>query len=120
MGHSNCFLINYMITKYLIAGLLLFSCGAMAQGDDAFFRELRSKKGKTFHGKAIYMPDTTKANDFWGKKLRFTISKVNGELRMPFIVGENKSRTWILRKISGGLELSMITGTKRQSKSQTR
>jgi hypothetical protein len=94
-----------MITKYLIAGLLLFSGGAMAQGDDAFFRELRSKKGKTFHGKVIYMPDTTKANDFWEKNLSFTISKVNGELRMPFIVGENTSRTWILRKTNSGLEL---------------
>ena len=94
-----------MLTKYLIVCLLLFSCDAMAQGHDAFFRKLRSKKGTTFHGKAIYMPDTTKANDFWGKKLRFTISKVNGEIRMPFIVGENTSRTWILRKANGGLVL---------------
>ena len=51
------------------------------------------------------MTDTIKANDFWGKKLRFTIFEVNGEIRMPFIVGENTSRTWILRKAKGGLAL---------------
>lgn len=94
-----------MITKYLIAGFILLSFSARAQGKAAFFRELQSKKGKTFYGKAIYMLDTTKANDFWGKELSFTITKLNGELRMPFNVGENKSRTWILRKTKGRLEL---------------
>ncbi|WP_411274293.1 hypothetical protein, partial [Daejeonella sp.] len=94
-----------MITKYLIAGFILVSFGARAQGNAAFFRELQSKKGKTFYGKTIYMPDTTKANDFWGKELSFTVNKRHGELKMPFIVGENKSRTWILKKTRGRLEL---------------
>lgn len=94
-----------MITRYLIAGFILLSLSVRAQGNAAFFRELQSKKGQTFYGKAIYMPDTTKANDFWGKELSFTVTKRNGELRMPFIVGENKSRTWILRKTMGRLEL---------------
>ncbi len=94
-----------MITKYLIVCLIFLSCGCMAQGDSAFFRELQSKKGKTFYGKAIYMPDTIMPNDFWGKKLKFTVTEKDGELRMPFVVGEKKTRTWILRKIGGSLEL---------------
>lgn len=94
-----------MAIKYLTIVLLFLGTNSLAQGNTTFFNELRSRKGKTFCGKVIYMPDTVTKNDFWGKKLQFTISEVNGEIRMPFIVGENRSRTWILRKTSGGLEL---------------
>lgn len=90
----------------IITVLLLINTLIFAQTDKAFFKDLEAMKGKTFYGKAIYMPDTTNKNDFWGKKLSFTVSKgKKSELRMPFHVGENKSRTWVLTKTKNGIQL---------------
>jgi hypothetical protein len=90
----------------ITCSLLFVSSFLFAQTDKEFFNELKSLEGKTFYGKAIYMPDTTNANDFWGKELRFTVNKSkNSVLRMPFEVGENKSRTWVLTKSKNGIQL---------------
>lgn len=86
--------------------ITLISCASFAQSDAAFFKELESRKGKTYYGKAIYMPDTVTANDYWGEKLSFKIKSASkSELRIPFQVGENKTRTWVLKKTSSGLQL---------------
>lgn len=86
--------------------LLLSGFGAFCQGSDDFFSQLAARKGKTFYGKAVYMPDTVKSNDFWGKKLAFTVESVSaGQLRIPFDVGTNKSRTWIITKTGETLQL---------------
>lgn len=91
---------------FITIGLLLFSTLLFGQGDKEFFKAIRSLEGKTFYGKAIYMPDTTKANDFWGKVLSFRVSSSKrSELRLPFNVGENQTRTWILTKTQGGVRL---------------
>jgi hypothetical protein len=90
----------------ITCSLLFVSSFLFAQTDKAFFNELKSLEGKTFYGKAIYMPDTTKANDFWGKELKFTVNKSKKSvLRLPFHVGENKSRTWVLTKSKNGIQL---------------
>lgn len=86
--------------------LFLVSSIAFSQTDKQFFNKLKSLEGKTFYGKAIYMPDTLKPNDFWGKELKFTVQHTKtSELRMPFQVGENKSRTWVLTKTKSGIQL---------------
>ena len=86
--------------------LLLINTPIFAQNDKSFIKDLEALKGKTFYGKAIFMPDTTNKNDFWGKKLSFTVAKgKKSELRMPFHVGENKSRTWVLTKTKNGIQL---------------
>ena len=91
---------------FITTGLLLFSTLLFGQEDKEFFKAIRSLEGKTFNGKAIYMPDTTKANDFWGKVLSFKVNRSNRtELRLPFNVGENQTRTWILTKTKGGIRL---------------
>lgn len=91
--------------KITLSFLFVYSF-SFAQSDKAFFNELKSLEGKIFYGKAIYMPDTTKANDFWGKELKFTVNKSkNSVLRLPFHVGENKSRTWVLTKSKNGIQL---------------
>lgn len=76
------------------------------QSEKEFFKELQSRKGKTFYGKAIYMPDTTKVNDFWGKVLSLKVIRNNrSELHLPFNVGENQTRTWVLTKTESGIRL---------------
>jgi hypothetical protein len=80
---------------FITASLLLFSEFLFGQGDKEFFDAIRSLEGKTYYGKALYMPDTTKANDFWGKKLSFKVNGSNkSKLKLPFNVGENQTRTW--------------------------
>lgn len=97
---------NNMKLLFSTTGLLLFSTLLFGQGDKEFFKEISSLEGKTFYGKAIYMPDTIRANDFWGKVLSFSVSRSNkSELRLPFNVGENQTRTWILTKTKGGIRL---------------
>ncbi len=91
--------------KYLAAAFLFLWTSAGAQTHSEFYSELQSRKGKVFYGKVTYMLDTLTKNDFWGKPLQFSISEVNGELRMPFAVGDNRSRTWILKKHISSLEL---------------
>lgn len=94
--------------KFLIItfGLLFLSILSFAQSSQQFFNEIKSLEGKTFYGKAIYMPDTINANDFWGKELKFTVKQASkNELRLPFHVGENKSRTWVLSKTNNGIRL---------------
>ncbi|MDP3468065.1 MAG: hypothetical protein Q8S11_07005 [Daejeonella sp.] len=87
-------------------GLLLFSNLLFGQGDREFFKVLRNLEGKTFYGKAIYMPDTTRANDFWGRVLSFKVNKSKrNELKLPFNVGENQTRTWVLTKTKDGIRL---------------
>ena len=56
----------------ILTVLLLTSTLIFAQNDKAFIKDLEALKGKTYYGKAIFMPDTTKSNDFWGKKLSFS------------------------------------------------
>ena len=91
---------------FITASLLLFSEFLFGQGDKEFFDAIRSLEGKTYYGKAIYMPDTTKANDFWGKKLSFKVNGSNkSKLELPFNVGENQTRTWVLIKTKGGIRL---------------
>ncbi len=91
---------------FITTGLLLFSTLLFGQEDKEFFKAIRSLEGKTFYGKTIYMPDTTKANDFWGQVLSFKVSRSNRtDLRLPFNVGENQTRTWVLTKTKGGIRL---------------
>jgi hypothetical protein len=86
--------------------ILLLSINVKGQGDKEFFDAIRSLEGKTYYGKAIYMPDTTKANDFWGKKLSFKVIRTSkSEMKLPFNVGENQTRTWVLTKTKGGIRL---------------
>jgi len=94
--------------KYLLStiSLILFTTLLFGQGDKEFFKAIRSLEGKTMYGKAIYMPDTTKVNDFLGKVLSFKVSRNNrSELHLPFNVGENQTRTWVITKTKSGIRL---------------
>ena len=85
----------------LIFVFLSFSCSTQSY-EDQFLNHLKSLCGKTFNGTVV---SPLKENDpFTGKELRFTVAICSDtELRMPFQVGEDKSRTWILTKTDKGL-----------------
>lgn len=83
--------------------LLVFCQFTQAENSQSeFFEQLSKLCGKTFVGKTVYPDDPQHA--FAGKKLVMNVkSCTDEEIRIPFQVGEDKSRTWILTKTPKGL-----------------
>jgi hypothetical protein len=73
---------------------------AMAQQKE-FLENLRAYCGKSFEGKPIFPAEN---NPFGDERLIVIFSSCNeNEIRMPFHVGNDKSRTWILTLNEEGL-----------------
>jgi hypothetical protein len=73
-------------------------------GVDQFWKKLKEHCGKTFEGTVT---SGATANDgFSGKRLvMHVLSCSESQLLIPFNVGENRSRTWILTKVKDRIEL---------------
>lgn len=90
-----------------VLALLLPAGSALAAVPPApaqqFFDGLRALCGARFEGAMSFPADS---DDFAGKLLVATFeSCTEDELRVPFLVGEDSSRTWIFRRVDGGLLL---------------
>ena len=98
------------------AGLALSACSsepaapaaapaeAAATAQDAFFANLTALCGQRFEGKVV----TTEAadSDFVGKRLLMHVRDCSkDEIRIPFWVGEDRSRTWVVTRTDSGLRL---------------
>lgn len=71
---------------------------------DAFFDRLNSLCDARFEGRSVFPEDP--GDGFRDKLLVAVIETCNAdEIRIPFIVGEDHSRTWILKKTNDGLQL---------------
>lgn len=81
--------------------------GLAQQGQDArdrFFMTLTGLCGARYEGAKTYPPDST--DSFAGKLLVATITScTETEIRVPFLVGEDRSRTWIFTRTIGSLRL---------------
>lgn len=64
---------------------------------------LQSKCGQRFEGALTYAIDPK--NDFAGKKMSTAINCTSTDVRMPVLVGEDRSRTWIFTRTAAGLDL---------------
>lgn len=84
-----------MKTALLFAALLIHSPSWAAEQDSAaFFNKLRALCGATFEGKSTFPAEAT--DSFYGKILTAKVATcTDKEVRVPFQVGEDKSRTWI-------------------------
>lgn len=70
---------------------------------DDFFDEIKSRCGKSYGGKVVV--DQPKSEGF-NKPLVMHIRKcTDSELQVPFHVGDDHSRTWIITKTGSGLSL---------------
>lgn len=68
-----------------------------------FWNRLTTLKGKTFEGEVIEAPE---GDDFRGKELVMHVLDVKQDtIYIPFNVGDNKSRTWVLTKSNQGIQL---------------
>lgn len=71
---------------------------------DAFMARLQGLCGKAFEGRVV----TTDPADasFAGKRLVMHVRECSpGEVRIPFQVGDDRSRTWIVTRTASGLRL---------------
>ena len=74
--------------------LVVISASAQKNGQDTFWDTLSSHCGKSFEGK---ITSEGKNDGFEGKQLVMHVKKCSvNELKIPFFVGEDKSRTWVL------------------------
>ncbi len=70
---------------------------------DAFFAQLQTLCGKAFQGKVVQ--DQPKSDGFEGPLVMHVRRCSKEEIQIPFHVGENRSRTWIIKKTGSGLSL---------------
>jgi hypothetical protein len=99
---------NLLGTAAMLGALAAIPAHAQAAGNaDAkadFFARLTALCGATFEGASVFPRDPGDA--FAGKKLVAHVATCTpGEVRVPFLVGADRSRTWVFRKSGAGLEL---------------
>ncbi|WP_395005473.1 hypothetical protein [Undibacterium sp.] len=70
---------------------------------DAFFDQLRQLCGKAFEGKVAV--DNPKSEGFEARLVMHVRKCTDTQLQIPFHVGDNHSRTWIITKTGSGLSL---------------
>lgn len=70
---------------------------------DAFFDALRALCGKAFEGKLA--PSNAKVEGFEGRLVMHVRQCTDSQLQIPFHVGDDHSRTWIITKTGSGLSL---------------
>ena len=96
---------------YVLLGLAVISNAALAREaplvsiptHDAFFNAIKTHCGKAFQGK---VSKDNVGNTFGDAKLVMHVRKcTDSEIQIPFHVGEDASRTWILTKTGAGLML---------------
>lgn len=69
---------------------------------DAYWAKLHSLCGQAFEGRLIASPE----GDMAGDRLLMHVRECADErIRIPFVVGDNLSRTWVLTRIGDRIEL---------------
>lgn len=96
------------MSRAMLIFLLTFiaSCAsqrASSPAQDAFFASLSAHCGKAYEGKAV--TDIPKGSGFDAKLIMHVRECSDTEIKIPFIVGEDRSRTWIITKTENGLRL---------------
>lgn len=100
--------------KYLVASMLVAASSVAAArpaplvsipSHDGFFNNIAAHCGKAYEGK-VSVDNATGPSSFAGKKLVMHVRRCNErELQVPFHVGDDASRTWIITKTGSGLSL---------------
>jgi hypothetical protein len=91
----------------LLLLVLAGSCrtAAPARPGDAFWNALQPLCGKAFEGRLVEGTEPSDA-EIGKQRLVMHVSQCSAsEIRIPFHVGENRSRTWVLTRLEGGVRL---------------
>lgn len=77
---------------------------AHAEPADEFWSRLQALCGSAFEGELMEHPEGE--DGFAGKRLVMHVRECNDEtIRIPFVVGDDRSRTWVLTRKGGRIEL---------------
>lgn len=80
------------------------SASPVTATQQAFFNQLSKLCGKSFRGKAVFPADGK--DPFAGQELTMHVRECSDQvIRIPFHVGEDKSRTWVISQMEEGLQL---------------
>lgn len=87
------------------AVMVVTACQPNAKSpQEAFFDDLKSHCGKAYAGKLVSKDEVDA--DFAGKKMIMHVRECSDtELRIPFHVEDDHSRTWVISKVENGLRL---------------
>lgn len=93
----------------IAAALLAASCATVpAASNDPqrqFFDNVLAMCGKTLTGRIASPPSAADA-DFAGKEMVMHVRDCSpNQIRIPFRVGDDRSRTWVLSRVPDGIEL---------------
>ena len=102
-------MIYRMLKSATVAGIslvLLASCSSPTMDAQvAFFENLKAQCGASFTGNTEFSSSNDPNDPFMVNPLKMSISECSDtEIRMPFHVGADSSRTWILTLSSAGLQ----------------
>ncbi len=93
-----------MLKKLVAPTLLLLALGVQAGPLDEYWANLESLCGQAFEGTLITHPEGE--TGFVDQRLVMHVRDCGEErIRIPFVVGENYSRTWVLTRKNDRLEL---------------
>ncbi|HEX6278946.1 MAG TPA: hypothetical protein VFZ49_02920 [Pyrinomonadaceae bacterium] len=91
----------------ILAAILFFAGVSTAQNaapQESFWSELQKLCGKAYSGAIV--ADTAPSPDFTGKAMVMHVRSCEGNrIRIPFMVGENRSRTWVLTRKGDRIQL---------------
>lgn len=92
------------LLRWLIA-LAPFSLHALPPEQEAFWTAMAKLCGQAFAGKIVESTSATDAQ-FAGQTLLMHVRQCrDNEILIPFHVGENRSRTWVITRTATGLRL---------------
>jgi hypothetical protein len=82
------------------------ACGPAASPHDAFLDRLAEHCGQAFAGRVVANEPAAEDDPFAGQRLVMHVRTCDDrELRVPFHVGDDRSRTWVLTRTADGLRL---------------
>ena len=101
--NSSRFLIVTVVLAFSIAGSALCAQERTIE-QEQFWNGLQALCGKAFEGKAVEAPEGN--TTYTGKRLVMHVRKCGPDkVQIPFHVGENRSRTWVVSRTEKGLRL---------------
>jgi hypothetical protein len=93
-----------LIQQSAIANVVMKAPLVSIASHDDYFNNIKQHCGKAFEG--VVTEDNSNSDSFANKKLIMHVRKcTNSELQIPFHVGDDASRTWIITKTGSGLSL---------------
>lgn len=97
---------------FLVPAFVLFACGAPTQSPgvssaaDRFLAQLAELEGQAFEGRILVNEPAGLDDPFVGQRLVAHVRRVHTDrIEVPFHVGEDRSRTWLIARTETGLRL---------------